>query len=411
MSTGFNQFDAIFNIIIIVTVITLAARRLRFPPTIALIFAGLLATFMPRLTLLDLGPEVFVSLLLPPILFQETLHLDVDGLIDDSDVILSYAVAGTLIMITTVAVFVYFYAGLDVFESFLLGIIVAPTDPVAVIRTFKNIGVIKRFQLLVAGESLFNDGVSIVVYSILLSIVTNGSLVALDVVQIGLIQVVGGAVLGITAGFTVHILFCWIDDKFTEVLVSFIAAFGVFRLAEELGTSGVIATVLAGLLINYRCRNYGGLGGESREMLDALWEFVGFLASSIAFVFIGMNLDPSVLVKHLVPILFLTGFILVARLIIVMVIAEVIERYSGKRIPRNWRLGIFWSGLRGAVSVVLVLGIGGLSLPNGEMMTALTFGVVLTSNLLQGLTMSKVARRLNLFSPFETQESEGISQD
>jgi CPA1 family monovalent cation:H+ antiporter len=124
-----------------------------------------------------------------------------------------------------------------------------------------------------------------------------------------------------------------------------------------------------------------------------------------------MNLDPSVLVKHLVPILFLTGFILVARLIIVMVIAEVIERYSGKRIPRNWRLGIFWSGLRGAVSVVLVLGIGGLSLPNGEMMTALTFGVVLTSNLLQGLTMSKVARRLNLFSPLETQESRGISQD
>jgi CPA1 family monovalent cation:H+ antiporter len=127
-------------------------------------------------------------------------------------------------------------------------------------------------------------------------------------------------------------------------------------------------------------------------MLDALWEFVGFLASSIAFVFIDMNLDPSVLVKHLVPILSLTEFILVARLIIVVVIAEVIERYGGKRIPRNWRLGIFWSGLRGAVSVVLVLGIGGLSLPNGEMMAALTFGVVLTSNLLQGLTMSNVSQ-------------------
>ena len=411
MSTGFSQFDAIFNIIIVVTVITLAARRLRFPPTIALIFAGLLATLMPRLTLINLGPEVFVSLLLPPILFQETLHLDVDGLIDDSDVILSYAVAGTLIMVTAVAVFVHLYAGFDVVESFLLGIIVSPTDPVAVIGTFKNIGVIKRFQLLVAGESLFNDGVSIVVYSILVSIVTDGSLTALDVVRISLVQVVGGVVLGIAAGFIVHILFCWIDDKFTEVLVSFIAAFGVFRLAEELGASGVIATVLAGILINYRCRNYGGLEGESRDMLDALWEFVGFLASSIAFVFIGMNLEPSVLVNHIVPILSLTGFILVARLIIVVVIAEVIERYSGKRIPRNWRLGIFWSGLRGAISVVLVLGIGGLSLPNGEAMTALTFGVVLVSNLLQGLTMSKVARRLNLLSMLVPQESEDISSD
>lgn len=396
MSSVIGQFDTVFNILIVVTAITLAARRFRFPPTIALIFAGLVATLVPESPLERLEPEIFLSLLLPPIIFQETLHLDIDGLIDDSDTILSYAVAGTLIMVVAVAIFAYFVSGFSPAESFLLGIIIAPTDPVAVIGTFRTMGVIKRFQLLVAGESLFNDGVAIVVYSILVYIVTLGTLTALDITRITIVKVVGGVLLGIAGGFIVHTLFCWTDDKFAEVLLSFIAVFGVFRLAEELQASGVIATVLAGLIINYRCRNYGGLGDESREMLDTMWEFVGFTASSVAFIFIGINLDPTVLIVYLAPVVVLTIFVILARYLMVVGIAEFIESISGKRIPRNWRLGILWSGLRGAISVVLALGVGDLPLPHAEGITALTFGVVLATNLLQGLTMPKVVHGLEL---------------
>jgi CPA1 family monovalent cation:H+ antiporter len=226
--------------------------------------------------------------------------------------------------------------------------------------------------------------------------VTLGSVTSLGVARMTLVKVVGGVLLGVVGGYIVHTVFCWTDDKFAEVLLSFIAAFGVFRLAEELNASGVIATVLAGLIINYRIRNYGGLGGESRVMLDTLWEFVGFLASSIAFIFIGLNIRPDILGKYLVPVLGLSGFILFARYLMVVGVAEVIEAMSGKRIPRNWRLGIFWSGLRGAVSVVLVLGVSGLPLLHSEVMTALTFGVVLTSNVLQGLTMPRAVQSLNL---------------
>lgn len=396
MSAALSQFDAFFNILILVTVITLVARWFHVPPTIALIFAGLFATLTPSFPLLNLGPEIFVSLLLPPILFQETLHLDIDGLLDDSDTILSYAVAGTLVMVVAVALFAYFLSGFDIIEAFLLGIIIAPTDPVAVIGTFRSLDVIKRFQLLVAGESLFNDGVAIVVYSILVSVVTLGSVTVFDIARISLVKVVGGILLGVVGGYIVHILFCWIDDKFAEVLLSFIAAFGIFRLAEELGASGVIATVLAGLIINYRCRSYGGLGDESIEMLDALWEFIGFTASSVAFIFVGMNLNPTVLVRYIGPVVALTLFILFTRYWMVVGLAEVIEALSGKRIPGNWRLGIFWSGLRGAVSVVLVLGVGSLPLPHAEGMTALTFGVVLATNLVQGLSMSRVVQGLEL---------------
>lgn len=396
MSSALGQLDAVFNILIIVTAITFIARRLRFPHTIALIFAGLLATFMPGLPLFEFEADIILAVLLPPIIFQETLQLDIDGLIDDSDMILSYAVAGTLLMVVAVALFAFLVSGFDPAEAFLLGVIISPTDPISVIGTFRSFGVIKRFQLLVTGESLFNDGVAIVFYSILISIITVGSLTAFDIARISLVKVLGGVLLGIASGFVVHILFCWTDDKFAEVLISVIAAFGVFRLAEELGASGVIATVLAGLIINYRCRNYGGLGGESREMLDTLWEFVGFTASSVAFIFIGMKLDPASLFRYLWPIIGLTLFIILARYVMVIMIAEVIQTISGKRIPRNWRLGIMWSGLRGAISVVLVLGVGVIRLPHIEGMNALTFGVVLATNLIQGLSMSRVVRNLGL---------------
>jgi CPA1 family monovalent cation:H+ antiporter len=131
-------------------------------------------------------------------------------------------------------------------------------------------------------------------------------------------------------------------------------------------------------------------------MLDTLWEFVGFTASSVAFIFIGMKLDPSSLFQYLGPIIALTLFIIIARYFMVVLIAEVIQTISGKRVPRNWRLGILWSGLRGAISVVLVLGVGVIRLPHIEGMTALTFGVVLATNLIQGLSMSRVVQNLEL---------------
>ena len=401
MTQPLTQIDAILNILLLVTVITLFARRFRIPYTVALIFAGLLATLYPRFPLFSISPDIFISMLLPPIIFEETLNLDIDGLIDDSDVILSYAVAGTLIMVVAVALFAYFLSGFTFLEAFLLGIIIAPTDPVAVIATFRRLGVIKRFELLVAGESLFNDGVAIVVYSILVSAVSLGALAPFSILRISVIRVAGGVLVGVAGGYIVHLIFCWTDDKFVEVLLSFIAAFGVFRAADELGASGVIATVLAGLIINYRCRKYGGIGDETKEMLDAMWEFVAFTASGVAFIFVGMYLDPVLLVKFMWPVVALTIFILWARYWMVDGIARARELFGGKPIPSNWRFGIFWSGLRGAVSIVLVLGISALPLSHLEEMTALTYGVVLSTNVIQGLTMSTIVRGLDLSAKSE----------
>ncbi len=398
MAAGIGQFDAIYNILILVVVISLVARQANFPATIAFIFAGLLATWVPRLTLPELSAEIFLTILLPPILFNETLTLDIEGLIDDSDIILFYAVVGTVLMVAAVGLYTHYVLGLTWIESFLLGIIVAPTDPVSVISTFKQLGVIRRFQLIVAGESLFNDGVAIVVYSILLIIIEAGAITSFEILQITVVKVLGGVFLGYIAGFIVHLIFCWTDDLFVEILLSFIAAFGVYRLAEQFHASGVIAVVIAGLLLNYRCKSSGGITEHDEESLEVMWEFVGLLASSFAFIFIGVSLEPTILIGFAPPILGLSLFSVLFRYVMVSLVAEFLERRRNKRIPQNWRIGMTWSGLRGAVSVVLVLGIASLGLPNTETMLALTYGLVLGSNVFQGLTMHTLVNQLRLYS-------------
>ena len=132
-----GTFDDVFNILIVVTVISLTARRFRIPSAVALISAGIVSTISTQLSLPNFGPEIFTLFLLPPIIYHETVQIDIEGLIDDSDIIISYALFGTLIMLTIVSLFAYFVLNFALIESILLGIIISPTDPVSVIYTYK----------------------------------------------------------------------------------------------------------------------------------------------------------------------------------------------------------------------------------------------------------------------------------
>ena len=411
MEGGLGQFDSIYNILLMVVVITLIARQINLPSTIAFIFAGLLAASVPRIPLPDLSPEVFLSILLPPILFTETLTMDVDGLIDDSDTILSFAVAGTALMVTAIGLYTHLIFNLTWMEAFILGIIIAPTDPVCIITTFKRLGVIRRLQLIVAGESLFNDGFAVVIYSILLTIVNAGTISVGEILAISTIKIFGGAIIGYVAGYIVHLIFCWTEDLYVKTLLTFIVTFGVFRLAEAIRSSGVIAVVIAGLILNYRCRNHGGISEKGEETLNVMWEFVGFIASSFAFIFIGVSLDAELLSTYALPIIALSIMSTLFRFLMTEGISRVLERYRDKRIPWNWRVGMTWSGLRGAVSVVLVLGITGVNFANEQLLLALTYGIVLGTNLIQGLTMPWIINRFRLYSSSRAPRQPDEEQD
>ena len=402
-----GQFQAIYNILLVIAVISLATRRFKLPSSLSFILAGVMSTALTSFPLPHLSPEIFTSLLLPPILFQETLHLDIRGMVEDSKPILGFAVVGTLLTLAAVGVFLNVFMGFSVLEALLLGVIIAPTDPVAVINVFQEIGVVKRFQLIVCGESLLNDGVAIALYSIIVTVVTLGTITLTGIARITAVAILGGVLLGVLFSYAAHTLFCWTDDKFTVVLISFLTAFGVFWISETIGASGVIAIVTTGLIINYRTHAFGGIGQSSFEMLEAMWEFVGFAASSIAFIFIGANLDIAVLYSNMAPVLYLFGFLMISRYLMVYILRHLIETMGGRSIPTNWMFGLSWSGLRGAVSVVLALGVYSLALPHSEVIVAMTFGVVLTSNVIQGLTISEVVKRTNLSTKDEAEhESE-----
>ena len=266
------------------------------------------------------------------------------------------------------------------------------------IYAFKKLGVEKRFQLIVSGESLFNDGVAISLYSITLSFLTLGSLTLLNIIKIGSITILGGIIIGMLGGYISYTVLFMTDDKFGKVLVSLILVIGVFRIAESIGASGVIAIVVSSLIINYRIHFFGGVGEESMEILDTMWEFIGFIASSVAFIFIGISLEPSTFLSSLLTVTLLFVFLLFSRFVVIHSLTKLLEQIYRQCIPLNWRHGLFWSGLRGAVSIVLVEGLSNVVLPHSKTMLTLTFGIVLVSNLFHGPTIPFVVRRLNIFS-------------
>jgi NhaP-type Na+/H+ or K+/H+ antiporter len=183
--------------------------------------------------------------------------------------------------------------------------------------------------------------------------------------------------------------------------------FGVAWISESVGASSIIATVIAGLSINYRMHKFGGLGRESIDMLEALWEFVSVIVSSIAFIFIGMNLKIPVLLTNFSLIIYVFSFIIVTRVLIVYGLTWVIERLGGEEVPRSWRFCISWSGLRGAVSAVLALGAVSLGLPHSEVILVLTFGVILISNIVQGLSVSNIIRRYGIVDVGDISDERG----
>jgi CPA1 family monovalent cation:H+ antiporter len=175
-------------------------------------------------------------------------------------------------------------------------------------------------------------------------VIEAGGITFFEVAQVKLINVVGGILLGYVAGYVIHLIFCWTSDLYAKILLTFILAFSVFRLDEGFHACGVIAVVMAGLILNYRCKLSGGLNQEEIKTIEIMWEFTGFLASSFAFMLIGVNLENSLLYSYVSPILGISLFSVTFRYLMVDFVADFSEYFRRKLIPRNWRIGMTWSG-------------------------------------------------------------------
>ena len=384
--------EALVLLLLIASLVGIAARRLDLPYTVALLVCGLGLGRLPAVAAVRLTPDLVLLVFLPGLLFEAALHLHADLLRRTWRSVLALAGPGVLITLATVAALAHLWLGLDWRSAALLGAMVSPTDPIAVLGIFRHLGVPARLATVVEGESLFNDGVGLVAYAIALAAAMGGSVQAGPALASFLAAVAGGTALGALLGWLAARLTRHVDDHLVETTLSVALAYGAYLLAELAGVSGVLATIAAGLVYG----TYGravGLSAATQEALDALWEYVAFLLNSLVFLLLGITLDPGHLAGQAGAIVLAVAATVIGRGLAVYGLGGLFALLRWARLPAAWRHLVFWAGLRGALSLAMARGLPA-AVPERQALLDLVAGVILATVVIQGGTVGPLARRL-----------------
>jgi monovalent cation:H+ antiporter, CPA1 family len=378
------------GLLLIAALVAMLVRRLRLPYTVGLLGAGLVLALSRAPLGLTLTRELIFNTLLPPLLFEAAFFINWAELRKDLKPVLTLATLGVLLAAGVVTLGMRFLVGWPLPTAVVFGTLIAATDPVSVIATFKDAGVHGRVRLLVEAESLINDGVAAVLFGIALLWATGASLSAGSVGMLLLREAGGGILCGLLVGGILLFLAGKTDDHLVEITFTTIAAFGSFLLAQRLHCSGVLSTLVCGLLIG----NYGSLGSltdKGREAVGSFWEWAAFVANSLIFLLIGARLASLPLGPFVKVAAIAAGITLLGRAIAVYPLCLPF------RIPVAERHVLFWGGLRGALGLALALGLPD-SLPRRDEILVVTFLVVASSIVLQGITFTPLLKRLGILA-------------
>ncbi len=400
MST-FSTVEFLIWLLLAASVVAVITARLRIPYTVALVLGGL-ALGSIHLPLIDqliqqrpdwLTPDVALVVFLPPLLFEGSLKIQLRHLRENLIPILLFATIGVFIAAFITAFAVHWAIGLPLAAALVFGAIVAPTDPISVLGIFRSVAVTKRLEVIVEGESLFNDGTAAVLFGILVGGTARGGLGVASGIQEFLVVVLGGIAVGVALGFVLSKITERIDDPQIEITLTTIAAYGSYLAAQSLHLSGVIAVVAAGLMIG----NYGarvGMSPHTRVSLWSFWEYVSFVINSIVFLLIGLQVRIGDLARAWRPALLAVGAVLLGRVLSVYLLAPVSNAVTEK-IPIRWQHVLVAGGLRGSLSLALALGLP-TGFPFRTQILAMTFGVVAFTIVVQGMTIRPLLRWLGI---------------
>lgn len=408
----------VFTLITLLIVITalfayLNTRWLRLPDSIGIMVLSLgfsavlisvnavepswFVVIRRTVTEIDFGRVLF-DVMLSFLLFAGAFHTDATQLRVERRSVMLFALVGVVLSTALVGTGLYLVAGWLGFTlpfplCLLFGALISPTDPIAVLGILAKFKLPDSVKINIVGESLFNDGVGVVVFASIYRIVVNGSesISASEVVLSFLQEAGGGILFGLALGYGVLRLMRTINHYQTEVIITIAAVMGGYLLARKLHISGPLAMVVAGLFVGDHAREEA-MSRKTEEYIDKFWELIDSILNAVLFVLIGLEL---------LIIDFQSGYWLICVVTVGLVLlARFISIWLPFQLARRWLdlddkapIMLTWGGLRGGLSIAMALSIQN-TLPHKDLLVTMTYGVVLFSVIGQGLTMERLIQRL-----------------
>jgi monovalent cation:H+ antiporter, CPA1 family len=385
--------------------VALVARRVQLPYTLALVVVGLLLGVTHVLPDLQLDPAVVLLIFLPVLLFEGALNVNLGLLRAYAPMILALAVPGLCLSLGVVALTLHLATGMDWLPALLVGAIVSPTDPVAVLALLRQLGMAAGARTIIEGESLLNDGVGAAAFVTVLGILAAETGVSHASVMPALVTLqaawllVGGPLIGVALGLIATRLMRRVSDHLIETTITFFLAYGAYLAGELLHTSGLLAVVFAGLSLSGAMRMHRTALTDGA--IGEIWEFAGYLANSLLFLVLGVQIGATNVVNALPAIAWGVVGVIAGRAIMLAVFAPLVNlliarfRFARWRVmPTGWTPLLLFSGLRGALSLALVLSLPP-SLPHLATIEGIVYGVVLVTLLGQGIGLRVILPRLH----------------
>lgn len=377
-------------LLLVAAVVAILTRRLRLPYSVGLVAAGVALAFLPFAPAIPLTRNLLFTVLLPPLIFEAAFNLDWSQLRKDLPLTLVLATIGVILSAAVTTVGMHLAVGWPWISALLFGALISATDPVAVIATFRDARAHGRLLLLVESESLFNDGTAAVLFAICATVATGADPSTGRVLLDFLLTLGGSLVCGALVALGALLLAGRTDDHLVEITFTTVAAYGSFVLADNFHFSGVLATLVAGLILgNFRAMQ--AIEERGREAVQAFWDYGAFVANSFIFLLIGMRVGQ----QH-----FFGGWISVAAAIVIVLVSRAIVVYpccalfshSRLRVTKPHQHILFCGGLRGALALALALALPA-EVPNRESIISISFAVVAFSIFVQSLTLKPLLRK------------------
>lgn len=395
-------------LLLIASTVAMATRRFKLPYTVSLVLAGLLLSVLrgrlfPATDLgVHLTPELLFDLLLPILVYEAAFHIEVREFVENWKAIGMLAIVGAATGIFVAGAMIFGVLNLIGYPvpwgvALMISTILAATDPIGVIALLRETGAPRKLAVLMEGESLLNDAVAVVAFTVVLVslglVPTQLTLTAPWLFKYIGWEIVGALALGGSIGFFFAWLTSKVDDHLIEITLSNIAAFASFLVAQSVHSSGVIACLIAGMLGGNFGAKYG-MSPTTRIAVTSYWEYIAFVANSIVFLLIGLDVNAGRLVHDLGAIALVWLILLVSRALFVSTALPPVAKLEGG-LPRGARWVIGWGGVRGSIAIVLALGLP-LAMPLRSLVVNTVFGASLLTILVQSLTMGRLLRRFGL---------------